>query len=282
VHAAVPGDVGTIGMIVALLQRKRLFVRHCGTFGEPVTVSDRLLLWILERIAGGPNVVMATGGAELPPSRRNPNISWIFATTLSRCEIDEAPQSPMWQQGEALRLVTVGRLTASKNIAGLIGALPAIRAARPGSLLDIVGEGELRPALEAQARALGLAGAITFHGNVSHSEVLRILSRAHLFVFPTRVKEGFPKAVLEALACGLPVVATCVSVIPQLLRDGSGRLLKETTPEAVAQAVLDVTADAGQLKRMKAQARQAAQGYTLEAWGELIRRRLDCAWGPLA
>jgi glycosyltransferase involved in cell wall biosynthesis len=283
VHAAVPGDVGTIGMLVALLQRKRLFVRHCGTFGEPVTLSDRLLLWILERIAGGRNVVMATGGAELPPSRRNPNISWIFATTLSRCEIDEAPRAPAWQPGEALRLVTVGRLAASKNLTALLGAVPAIQAARTECiLLDIVGDGEERRNLEAQARALGLEGSVTFHGNVDHAGVLRILSGAHLFVFPTRVKEGFPKALLEALACGLPVIATGVSVIPQLLRNGSGLLLREPGEEAVARAVLEVLSQPVHFRRMKSLARQAAQGYSLEAWGEAIGRRLQSAWGRLA
>jgi len=281
VHAAVPGDVGSLGLVIALLLGKPLFVRHCGTFGEPVTLSDYLLLWILERIAGGRCVVMATGGAESPPSKRNPNITWIFSTTLSRSEIDEIPLSRPWQPGEALRLVTVGRLTTSKNFAAIIEALPAIREARPECRLDILGEGECRSVLEAQAQALGVEQAITFHGNVTHAQVLKILSQSHLFVFPTQVKEGFPKAMLEALACGLPVVATRVSVIPRLLENGSGMLLDITNGAAVSRAVKAITADYEHISNMSGLARQAVKGYTLEVWGEAIEKRLRAAWGPL-
>ena len=69
VHALVPGDLGLIGTILALTQRKRLFVRHCGTWGVPVTLTDRYLQWLLQHIARGRNVVMATGGGEQPPSK---------------------------------------------------------------------------------------------------------------------------------------------------------------------------------------------------------------------
>ena len=87
------------------------------------------------------------------------------------------------------------------------------------------------------------AVGLTFHGNVPHGEVLRILGRGHLFLFPTRVKEGFPKAVLEALACGLPVLAPPVSVLPRLLGNGAGLLLSEPNEEALAEGVLRLAAD---------------------------------------
>ena len=67
VHTPVPGDIGTIGLLVALAQRKPLFVRHCGTWGNRTTLADRFLDWLLPRIAGGRNVVMATGGGDAPP-----------------------------------------------------------------------------------------------------------------------------------------------------------------------------------------------------------------------
>ncbi len=281
IHAAVPGDVGSIGLMVALLQRKPLFVRHCGTWGEPVTISDRLLLWLLERIAGGRNVVLATGGAGHPPSSRNPNITWIFSTTLSQRELDGLPLVQPWLPGEPLRLVTVCRLAEGKNVQAILHALRAIRAKIPDARLDVLGDGEYRPALEKLAADLHLSGAVTFHGNVSHAAVMENLSRSHLFVFPTRVKEGFPKAVLEALACGVPVLAPRVSVIPQLLKNGSGRLLAATDAPAVAGAVLELLAAPNGLAGMGALARQAAHTYTLEAWGEAIGERLRAAWGPL-
>lgn len=281
VHAPVPGDIGFIGLLLALLQRKPLFVRHCGTWGEPVTRADRLLLWLLEKIAGGRNVVLATGGAESPPSGRNPHIHWIFSTTLTQSELDSIHPAAPWDGRSLLRLVTVGRLTSGKNMAAILEALPAVREKIPNLHLDILGDGEFLAALQQLTFNLQLSDHVTFHGNVSHEQVLSLLSRSHLFVFPTRTKEGFPKAVLEALACGLPVVATRVSVIPQLLKNGGGRLLDDTSAPAVADAILELLSQPEKLGEMGRLARETAQGYTLEAWGETIGQRLRAAWGPL-
>jgi glycosyltransferase involved in cell wall biosynthesis len=279
IHTPVPGDVGSLGLVLALIQRKPLFVRHCGTWGEPVTISDKILLWLLERIAGGRNVVLATGGAETPPSAKNPNIHWIFSTSLAQSELDSIPPAAPWDARSPLRLVTVGRLAPGKNMETILEALPAIRQKIPNLHLDILGEGEARSSLESQAAALGLRSAVTFHGNVSHARVLEILSQSHLFVFPTRTKEGFPKAVLEALACGLPVIATRVSVIPQLLKNGAGLLLEDTSAPAVAAAILQITSNPAGMAHMGRQSRQAARGYTLEAWGQSIGVHLEKAWG---
>ena len=281
VHAAVPGDVGSIGLIVALIQRKRFFVRHCGTFGEPVTVSDHILLWLLERIASEKLVVFATGGSDLPPSKKNPHISWIFSTTLSQAELDHTPSASPWTSGLPLRLITVCRLAEGKNVQSILRALTDVRKAIPHIHLDVLGDGEYRLTLEQLAHELQLGDAITFHGNVNHARVMELLSQAHLFVFPTNVKEGFPKAVLEALACGLPVIATRVSVIPQLLKNGSGLLLDYTSAPAVKDAMLNLLSQPEKLAVMGRLAREAAQGYTLEAWGGQFRSRLEAAWGPL-
>ncbi|MEW6716811.1 MAG: glycosyltransferase family 4 protein [Chloroflexota bacterium] len=289
VHAPVPGDIGVIGILVALLQRKPLFVRHCGTWAEPVTLADHLLLWLLERIAGGRNVVLATGGGDTPPSQKNPNIHWIFSTALTEQELASIPPAQPWRPGQPLRLVTVGRLTAEKNVASVIRALPILRnSSLPGGeglgvrdiSLHILGDGEARASLEALAAELGIVDQVTFHGNVPHDEVLGILSQSHLFVFPTRVKEGFPKAVLEALAVGLPVIATNVSVIPHLIKD-SGCVLPDTTPKAVAQAILSLIENPENVREMAQNARVTAQQYTLERWRDEIGAHLEAAWGPL-
>ena len=281
VHAPVPGDIGTIGILVALAQRKPLFVRHCGTWGEPVTIADRFLLWLLERIAGGRNVVMATGGSDDPPSLKNPAISWISSTTLSEAELVAMPDPQPWRKGQPLRLVTVGRLSTGKNSEAVIWALPVIRQHYPQTSLDVVGDGPCLGPLKALAQTLGIAEAVTFHGNVAHEQVLKILSDAHLFVFPTRVKEGFPKAVVEAMACGLPVIATAVSVLPHLIGSQNGLLLAATDYEAVAEAVKVMIADDRRLAEMSISARETSRDYTLERWQDTIRRRLTASWGSL-
>ncbi|MDD2922520.1 MAG: glycosyltransferase family 4 protein [Anaerolineales bacterium] len=279
IHTPVGGDIGVIGIFIALAQRKRLFVRHCGTWGVSASIVDRYLQFFLERIAGGRNVVMATGGAATPPSQKNPNIKWIFSTSLSRQELDSLPTAQVWQTESPLRLVTVGRLVAGKNIASLIEALPLIQKEFPNVFLDIAGDGEALSDLQKLAERKKIADRVIFHGNVSHADVLRILSNAHIFAFPT-FNEGFPKALLEAMACGLPSVATSTSIIPALIQ-GCGITMSRPTPEAIADGVLAILRDPTQMAAMSQLARIRAKEYTLEKWRDTIGAELQSAWGNL-
>jgi len=282
VHAPIPGDIGTIGLLVALAQRKPLFVRHCGSWGNTTTLADRFLNWLLPRIAGGRNVVMATGGGDTPPCPQNTNIQWIFSTTLTQAEYNSIQAADPWQAGQPLRLVTASRLAPSKNTAAILHAFPQILDKLPNTSLDVLGEGDARGALEQSAAELGIGDRVRFHGNVPHEQVIDTLSHSHIFVFPTQVKEGFPKAVLEAMACGLPVIASDVSVIPHLIGVQNGCILADTTPEAVSQAVLNLTSNPRRLSEMSASARETAGAYTLEAWRDTIGEQLQAAWGPLS
>ena len=280
VHAPVPGDLGTIGILVALMQKKRLFVRHCGTWGEPQSLMDRFLFWLLERIAGGKNIVLATGSAEEYPSSKNLNIKWIFSTSFTQNEFDAFAIAQPWRNGSTIKLITVARLSLEKNIIACIDALSIMLQQGYDAQLLIVGDGIDRLRLENQTRLLNLDSKVKFLGNVDHNEVLETLSQSHIFVFPTQVKEGFPKALLEAMAVGLPVVASSVSVIPYLLgKCQCGMLLNKPDAENLAEAVLQMIANPQQMKRMGDNARKAAEGYTLEKWGEQIREELECAWG---
>ncbi len=279
VHALVPGDLGALGLLIALAQRRRLWVRHCGTWGHRATAADRFLAWLLPRVAGGRNVVMATGGGASPPCPGNPAVSWIFSTTLGRDQIAGLPQARPWQPEQAPRLIQVGRATAGKNAAASLRAMPVILRHHPQARLDVAGDGPALEALQALAVELGLERHVTFHGNLAHAQVLGLLADCHLFLFPSRVAEGFPKAVLEAMACGLPVLVPRVSVLPHLVAGGGGLVLAGTGPETVAQAVLDALAGPARLATMGRQARRTAQGYSLESWRDQIRQRLEEAWG---
>ena len=281
VHAPVPGDLGTLGLLIALLQRRRLWVRHCGTWGHRATAADRFLAWLLPRIAGGRTVVMATGGGETPPCSGNPAVTWIFSTTLGRDRLASLPRARPWQPEDAPRLIQVGRLTAGKNVASTLRAMPGVLRRHPGARLDVAGDGPALEGLRSLSEELGLERHVTFHGNLAHREVLDLLADSHLFLFPTRVAEGFPKAVLEAMACGLPVLVPRVSVLPHLVAGGAGLVLADTDPETVARAVLDALADPRQLAAIGRQARRRAQGYSLESWRDRIRQRLEEAWGSL-
>ncbi len=282
VHIPLPSDVGSLGVFLTLLCQQRLFIRHCGTWGEARSWADRFWNWLLPHLAGRRAVVLATGAGSAPPSRQNPAISWIFSTSLRAAELPSLSPSRGWTPGEPLRLISVARLDHAKNVQAAIAALPAIRKVYPETTLTILGDGPLRAELTRLAEQQGQAAAVVFTGQVTHEEVLVQLQRSHLLIFPTRVAEGFPKAVLEAMACGVLVVAPAVSVIPQLIA-GCGQVLPSTTPADVAAVVLGLLAEPEQLAEMSRRARVRAQDYTLERWRATIAAHLQQAWGlPLS
>jgi glycosyltransferase involved in cell wall biosynthesis len=131
------------------------------------------------------------------------------------------------------RLLTVATLTEKKGHADLFQALVRLG---PGFRLDLVGDGELRDELQRLTGSLGLADAVTFHGVRPKAEVAELMREADLFVLPSHF-ENLPCVLIEAMASGLPSVATAVGGVPELL-DGAGSLLcPPHDPAALAQAI---------------------------------------------
>lgn len=278
VHAPIPGDVGTIGMVLAVLFRKPLFVRHCGNWLNPRTPAEHFWQWFMEKYAGGRNVMLCTGGTGLPPSSINANIRWIFSTSMSQRELEAGEPRRAPVPGQPVRLIIVCRQEEAKNTAAVIASLPTLAQQFPGLVLDVVGDGGHLPVLRAQSVALGVGDRVIFHGKQDHEAVLRLLTAAHLFVYPTRASEGFPKVVLEALACGLPVITTRVSVLPQLIGHGGGVLLDASTAEAVTEAVAAALTDHGKYEVMSRSAITTAAQFSLERWRDTIATALRSAW----
>ena len=281
VHAPIPGDVGTVGMVLAFLFRRRLFVRHCGNWLRPVTLAERFWRSFMETFAGGRNVMLATGGAGEPPSRKNANVRWIFSSSLTREELASQARARLHPSNGELRLILVARQEKAKGGGTIIQSLPLLARRFPETSFDIVGEGTAVPEFKRLAQGLGIADRVHFSGRLNHEQVLQHLRDADLFLFPTTSSEGFPKAVLEALACGLPVVATRVSALPQVLGSGCGLLIDEATPEAVACGIEQAMSHPARYEAMSRKAIQTARQYSLEAWRDTIGNHLAAAWGPL-
>jgi glycosyltransferase involved in cell wall biosynthesis len=281
VHVPVPGDIGTVGMVLAAALRKPLFVRHCGNWLKPVTKAEYFWKWFMEKFAGGKQVMMATGGSQDPPSRRNAAIRWIFSTTLSEGELRSC-QPRKLPRGPRPKLIIICRQDRAKGTGVVIESLPLILKTFPEATFDVVGDGESLAEFRSMAERCGVSDRVVFHGKVDHGSVVDLLKQADLFCYPTKASEGFPKVVLEAMACGLPVVTTRVSVLPDLIGAGGGQLLDEATPAAVADAVLEILSDADRYQAMSALAIKTARRYSLERWRDTIGNQLRSAWGELA
>ena len=131
-----------------------------------------------------------------------------------------------------VRALCVASLQEYKGHAVLLGRSRAEPTTRARLELDLVGGGPLRAELEQRGAALGLAARVRFHGSLPEPAVAQLLDRADCFVLPSVVAhdgqmEGIPVALMEALAAGVPVVATRLSGIPELVRDGETGLLAE-------------------------------------------------------
>jgi len=279
VCAVIPGEIGTVVLVLALILRKPLLVRYIIAWSKPRTLVDRLERRLLERFAGDKNVVLATGEGDEPPSVRNPNVRWIFSTTLSEAELANAAPRVL-PSSQKIRLIIVARQEVSKGTDLLLQALSLIRGELPDISLDVVGEGSAMPQFRRLAEELGLKDCVRFHGQVDHAKVLDLLEAAHLYCLPT-AGESFGKGALEALACGLPVVTTPVSIFPRLVGTRCGVVLRERTTEELAAAVRYCLGDPARYKRMSTEAIAAARSYSLERWCSMIRRMLEEAWGPL-
>lgn len=172
---------------------------------------------------------------------------------------------PRARRGPALRLLFVGRLSPQKNVARLLRALGQVR--HP-VVLDVVGDGEQRYWLEQAARRSGLAGVV-FHGRLHGAELLRRYEEADVFVLPSD-REGMSLAALEAMAAGLPVLATDVPGNTELLR-GVG-VLTPADPAALAGAIDEFAGHEDHRRRVAAASAAAARGLT---WTATARRVED-------
>lgn len=154
--------------------------------------------------------------------------------------IDPVPESPAPYAAldGRFHVACAGRAVIELGIEtkGFSGAIEALRAL-PDCHLHLYGEGPQLPALRELAQAGGVADRVTFHGALPRADLHRELLRADCFLHPALV-EGLPMVVLEALALGLPVIATSVGGLPDVIRDGdTGWLIPPGDAGAIARAL---------------------------------------------
>jgi glycosyltransferase involved in cell wall biosynthesis len=131
----------------------------------------------------------------------------------------------------------VGQCAADKGVPELVEVFSRLRADDPGLHLVLVGNGELLDSVRAQGRARFGSEGLTAPGQVPHERVAAYCRASDVFVFPSHA-EGMPNALLEAMACGLPCVATRVGGIPEAVEDGvSGLLVPAKDPKALHRAL---------------------------------------------
>jgi glycosyltransferase involved in cell wall biosynthesis len=180
---------------------------------------------------------------------------------------------PIAHRGSERLIMSLGRLTGEKGHAKLLSAFASVAADYLEWRLEIWGEGPERSSLEAMVRDLALAGRISLPGRTS--EPFEQLRRADLFVLSSR-REGFPNALCEAMACGLPVISfDCPSGPADIIRDGvDGLLVPPEDVDALAAAMRRLIAGEEERRRLAQRAPEVLIRFGMEKvmgmWQELL------------
>lgn len=134
-------------------------------------------------------------------------------------------------------LLHIGRFNEQKNHKGILEAFSEILKTAPNCILQLIGDGDLRDETETYAQTLGIRDKVAFLGN--RTNVYPFLQAADIFLMPSKF-EGMPMTIIEAMGTGLPIVASAVGGVPDMLEAGKSGMLVSCEPEKVAQAVLQL------------------------------------------
>ncbi len=225
--------------------------------------------WITRYALAGADRVTATGMrlAEvtlkyMPPNR---DVSVVpYGVDLDRF-------TPQERSGRRELVVgSVGRLAPEKGLKYLLEAMANVVREAPNTTVLLAGDGPERRALERQAQRLGLADRIEFTGELSHDQVPQALARMNVFAMPS-TWEGFGVSAIEAAAMGLPVVASNIHGIPDVVEDGvTGVLVPPKDVHALSEAILRL------LRHPEERRRMGRAGHALVSerysWAENARR----------
>jgi colanic acid/amylovoran biosynthesis glycosyltransferase len=190
--------------------------------------------------------ISARGADELRGIVEEPGWSpWLLHMGVT---VPPAPAPPPAEP--PFRVLTAGSLIEVKGHGFLIDAVRDLKERGVSLRAELAGDGPLEPSLRARVRELGLEQDVVFLGRVSHDRLVGDMARGKwdAAVLPSVVaasvaQEGIPVFLMEAMACGLPVIGTQAGAVPELLGEGAGLLVPPADPEALAQALATIMGD---------------------------------------
>ena len=255
----------TMGYYRARLPSKRWLPALFGIWS--IEAVYRLLARVLPTTAVGTEVADRYGG---PRS----SLLTMTASVIRDQDVVSAPAPRVWSG--VVTMLTVGRLEPEKNPFLLLEALARLEREQPGRFRAIwIGRGQLEEALRARARELGVDQMLDLRGYVPFgNELLELYRSAHIFVHVS-LTEGVPQVLIEALASGVPIVATDVGGSASTLDHGAAALLVPPNDlDGLVAAVRRITEDSELRERLTARGLELVRGLTLERQAERVARFL--------
>jgi glycosyltransferase involved in cell wall biosynthesis len=212
------------------------------------------------------------------------DLTRVFRVDPRKCHVLryglEDPHAESSIDDDRSEIATVGRLVGTKDHATLIRAVAELVGRRGLTCrLTIIGDGPLRKELEELATELDVRGSIDFVGSVGHAEAVARMRKATVYVHPARWDNN-PFAVIEAMSCGLPIVATAVGGVGEMINDGrDGVLVDAGDPSAMARVLSELLIDRDRREALGSAARERfLQEYELSRF---VARTSDFLLGEI-
>jgi glycosyltransferase involved in cell wall biosynthesis len=279
-HARMPDYTGVIGALVCRLMHKPVFCQIIADWGlearkTPWTkkcgigVGLKIHLWLydqFEKMVCRGQMVFAQGSVCYNKHRWTADSEMVVSSSHNLVDVVEG--GPRFQRDTPI-ILNVARMNAVKNQRLLIDTIGLLRSQGEAWRLRLVGNGPDRSALVQHSVNVGVSDLVELIGEVEHGENLwRHFDDADVFALSS-LSEGTPKVVLEAMARGLPVVATAVSGVPDMVVDRiRGLLVEKPDPFLMAAALRDIRND----KTLRAGCIQNAKMFALD---NTVERQVD-------
>jgi len=140
------------------------------------------------------------------------------------------------------RIISVSRLSKEKNLISVIRATEIVKTRYPNCVVTIVGDGPEFNSLSMEIKLLGLDKNVFLEGGVPHHRIPALLNGCDMFVLAS-IYEGLPSAMLEAMACGLPVIATPIIKEIKDMKNAENIIITEPTPQGISEAIIKLSSD---------------------------------------
>lgn len=247
---------------IGKLRRRRVVVNYRGGLAEPFL--ERSAAWIRPTMRMADAIVVPSGFLRAVFARFGIE-TMIVPNVVDTALFSPGGSAPGERAKESPHVVMTRNLEPIYDVATGLRAFAKLRESKPAARLSVAGDGPERAALETLAREFGVANSVVFRGSLSRDEIAALYRSATLML-NSSVADNTPNALIEAMACGIPIVSTDAGGIRFLVRDRETALLCPTRDvDALARAMLEVLDDLSLAAGLAANGREAVRGCTWDA-----------------
>lgn len=283
IHTPVPG----IGDIAALLTRKKplIVTYHTSSMRKGRALSD-MFIWIYEHgplkylLHRADHIVCSSDFVRLEFLRRYCEKSSTIEPATD-CEFFKpANEKKNFRPTILFAAALLSQATQHKGLKTLLDATNILKNKYPDLQLVIVGDGEMKEDYQKYARRIGLENIAIFAGSLNSAQMVSAYQQAHIFALPTS-SDSYPMVIIEAMACGLPVISTKIGGIPSMIEDGKeGFLIHPHDHKILADKIKKILLDVQMAESFSRAARKRVEKEfswcsRVQAYDNILKKALE-------